>query len=499
MFLRSKDWGNNMQKRINIKDVSVLLDRLEKKFPEYQTPIVDLIEAQTKQPWKVLVATILSARTNDATTAEAVKRLFSVVNSIKALCELSVAEIEKLIYPVGFFRNKAKYLKALYSALENEFQGEIPETVEALIKLPGVGRKTANLVVAIGFHKPAICVDTHVHRIMNIWGFVKTKTPLETEMQLREKLPVKYWLTVNSLMVAHGQAVCRPVSPKCWQCVLEPKCLKLNVKPRKKEIVVKKKSSNTIDLISWNVNGIRAAEKKDFISYVKKSSAEIIAIQETKAQTSQLSDELVNIDGYTSHWFSAQKKGYSGVAIYTKINPINVINGIAQAEFDDEGRVITAEYKNFYLINCYFPNSQDELKRIDYKLAFNKAILNYCNILRKKKTVLICGDFNVAHKAIDLKNPKANENNAGYSLPEREAMDKFIAAGYVDTFRMFNRSPEEYSWWSYRFSARSKNIGWRIDYFCVDEKSKDRICNAHIFQNIMGSDHCPVGVTISVD
>lgn len=483
-------------KKIDTNAVGLLLDRLTKKFPEYKTPIVDLIEAQTQEPWKVLVATILSARTNDATTAQAVKRLFKKADSLKKLSSLKGEEIEKLIYPVGFYRNKAKYLKDLHSALEDKFDGVIPDTVEELVKLPGVGRKTANLVVAIGFHKPAICVDTHVHRIMNIWGFVETKTPLETEMALRETLPGKYWLTVNSIMVAHGQSVCRPVSPKCFECVLDDKCLKLGVKPRRKGKVVKGKEKNQIELISWNVNGIRAAEKKGFIEYVSNSGAEVVAVQETKAQPDQLSEELLNIDGYKSYFFSAKKKGYSGVGIYTKTEPLNVINGIGIAEFDDEGRVITAEYEDYYLVNCYFPNAQGELKRIDYKIAFNDALREYANKLREKKTVLVCGDYNVAHKPIDLKNPKSNENNAGYSLPERESMDKFIAAGYVDTFRMFNQEPEQYSWWSYRFSARSKNIGWRIDYFCIDEKSKARVVDAQIHQHIMGSDHCPVSVSI---
>jgi len=260
---------------------------------------------------------------------------------------------------------------------------------------------------------------------------------------------------------------------------------------------MKKQNKKTIDLISWNVNGVRAAEKKGFIEYVKTSGAAVIALQETKAQKDQLSDELLNINGYTSYWCSAQKKGYSGVALYSKTKPVKVIEGIGEAAFDDEGRVITAEYDDFYLVNCYFPNAQDALKRIDYKIAFNEAIRAFCHKLRTKKTVLICGDFNVAHKPIDLKNPKSNEKNAGYSIQERESMDDFIAAGYVDTFRMFDQSPEQYTWWSYRFSARAKNIGWRIDYFCIDEKSQERVVDAQIFQEVMGSDHCPVGVTIN--
>jgi len=256
--------------------------------------------------------------------------------------------------------------------------------------------------------------------------------------------------------------------------------------------------SKTVDLISWNVNGVRSAEKKGFIEYVKNSGAAAVAIQETKAGPDQLSEALRNIPGYSSYWCSAQKKGYSGVALFLKEKPLSVIRGIGVAAFDDEGRVITAEYKDYFLIGAYYPNAQEELARLDYKLAFNRAILAFCDKLRKKKGVIICGDFNVAHQAVDLKNPKANEGNAGFSPPERRAMDKFIAAGYVDTFRMFNKEPGQYTWWSYRFKAREKNVGWRIDYFCVDEKTAPRLKGAYIFSDVMGSDHCPVGITLAM-
>lgn len=477
-------------KTINI-DKAVPL--VAEKVKDLHVPIVDLVQAQTKEPWKVLVATILSSRTNDNTTAAAVKKLFKKVKTVNQLAQLSLEQLERLIYPVGFYRNKAKYLQKLPQALKDKFDGIIPDDVESLTKLPGVGRKTANLVVAVAFNKPAICVDTHVHRIMNIWNYVQTETPLETEMALRKKLPEKYWITINSILVAYGQSICRPISPHCDSCVINSLCPKKGVTPRKTK---RKKSTGQLLLMSWNVNGIRAVQKKGFLDVVQDLSPDILGLQETKAQPDQLEDELKQIPGYHSYWFSAERKGYSGVVVYSKLKPLKVIEGIGKKEFDVEGRTLTLEFDTFYFVNCYYPNAQHELNRIDYKVAFNDAIRRYCNKLKKSKTVVLCGDYNVAHKAIDLKRPKQNENNAGYSLPERESMDRFIAAGYVDTFRMFNPDPGHYTWWSYRSNAREKDIGWRIDYFCVDKESKKRVLDAGICKEVMGSDHCPVTMVL---
>lgn len=474
-------------------DIDRAIPLLAERVKDFQTPIVDLVQAQTKEPWKVLVATILSSRTNDLTTTEAVKKLFKRVDSLAELAKLPLKTIERLIFPVGFYRNKAKYLKQLHGVLEEKFNGVIPDDIDSLLKLPGVGRKTANLVVTVGFNQPGICVDTHVHRIMNIWNYVRTQTPLETEMALRRKLPEHYWIPINSILVAYGQSVCRPVSPHCDACVISSICPQKGVTPRK----VPKQTKGTLRLISWNVNGIRAVQKKGFVDIVQELNPDIFGIQETKAQPEQLDDELKQIPGYTSYWFSAKRKGYSGVAVYAKIKPLKVINGMGQEEFDNEGRTLTLEFDDFYFVNCYYPNAQDELKRIDFKVAFNNAILAYVNRLKRRKTVVLCGDYNVAHKAIDLKRPKANENNAGYSQPERDSMDRFIAAGYVDTFRMFNQEPGHYTWWSYRLNARARGIGWRIDYFCVDEESRKRVLDAGVCPDIMGSDHCPVTMVLA--
>lgn len=471
-------------------DVEEFIRVVADEVKGYQVPVVDLIAVQTKDPFKVLVATILSARTKDEVTALASSRLFAKVSDIDSLRALSEEEIRRLIYPVGFYKAKSGYLARLPSALAI-FGGKVPDAIDDLVTLPGVGRKTANLVRSVAFAKPAICVDTHVHRIMNIWGYVQTKTPLETEMALRAKLPERYWLTINSILVAFGQGTCKSVAPQCDICPLTEACPKNGVTPRKNRLL-KKPIVEGKTLISWNVNGIRALEKKGFVRVVQMLDPDILAVQETKAHPRQLSPEIRQIPGYHSFWHSAVRPGYSGVAVYAKNEPLAVIEGIGVEEFDCEGRVITLEYDDFFLVNAYFPNAQHGLPRIDFKLAFNSALHRFVEDLAKQKSVVVCGDFNVAHKAIDLKNPKENEQNPGYSLPERQWMDEFIGAGYVDTFRVFNQEPEQYSWWSYRFNARARNIGWRIDYFCVDPSSRARIKDARILSDVMGSDHCPV-------
>jgi exodeoxyribonuclease-3 len=471
-------------------DIDSFLETVASEVKDKDVPVVDLIAVQTRDPFKVLVATILSARTKDETTARASKKLFNLAPDSKALDLLTEDRIAKLIYPVGFYKNKAGYLTKLPEALK-QFGEEVPDTIEELITLPGVGRKTANLVVSVAFGKPAICVDTHVHRILNIWNYVETDTPLKTEMALREKLPQKHWITINSILVAFGQSICRPISPHCDTCTLAGKCPKKGVKPRKIP-GSRREKDQPLKFISWNVNGIRALEKKGFKDIVPDLDADVVAIQETKAQPEQLSEELKNIPGYTSYWHSAEKKGYSGVAFYTRLKPVSVLTGLGEEEFDSEGRVLTLEFDTWYLINIYFPNSGDKLKRLDFKLRFNDSLLAFAGKLGQKKDVILCGDFNVAHKEIDLKNPKNNIKNAGFTPEERGWMDSFIEAGFTDTFRIYNQKPEQYSWWSYRFNARAKNIGWRIDYFCVDKTARQKVTGAAILQEVTGSDHCPV-------
>jgi exodeoxyribonuclease-3 len=468
---------------------------LKKEVADYEVPVVDLIAAQTKDPFKVLLATILSARTKDEVTAAASKRLFNKVDSFDTLGRLSLAELEKIIHPVGFFRNKAKYLAALPSVLNKEFAGQIPDTVEQLVKLPGVGRKTANLVVAVAFNKPAICVDTHVHRIMNIWGYVETDTPLKTETALRGKLPEKYWMTINSLLVAFGQGTCKPRAPHCDRCVIAEFCPRLGVTPRRIKAGKNEKAvAGVRKFVSWNVNGLRAALKKGFLDVLHGFNADLFALQEIKAVPDQLPDEVKHIPGYSAYWYPAQKKGYSGTAVFSRQEPLNVMYGLGKNELDQEGRVLTLEFVDFYFITAYFPNAQHGLKRIQFKRDFNREILKFMDKLAKKKSVVLCGDLNVAHKAIDLANPKANVKNPGFSPEERAWMDEVTEAGYVDTFRLFNQDPEQYTWWSYRFNARVKNIGWRIDYFVVDPGSRDRVRSAAIHDDIPGSDHCPVSM-----
>jgi exodeoxyribonuclease-3 len=251
-----------------------------------------------------------------------------------------------------------------------------------------------------------------------------------------------------------------------------------------------------MELLSWNVNGLRACLKKGFIEWVKQRNPDILCIQETKLQPNQISFAL-ELPEYQTYWKSAQKKGYSGVAILSKRKPLSISTELGKAKFDREGRFLQLEFEEFYLINLYFPNAQRELKRINFKLRFNEFFLKYIEKIRDKKHLVICGDFNVAHEEIDLKNPKTNQNNAGFSPKEREWFTKLIQHGYIDTFRKFHPNIEgEYSWWTYRYNARKRNIGWRIDYFIINQEFQNRLESAFILKDIIGSDHAPVGVTI---
>ena len=395
---------------VNIEKFLILL---EEEVKGYNVPVVDLIAVQTKDPFKVLVATILSARTKDEVTAKASERLFAEADNVQELAELDEAGLQKLIFPVGFYKNKAKYLAALPGVLNRDFAGNVPRSMDELLTLPGVGRKTANLVLAQAFAIPAICVDTHVHRIMNIWGYVETKNPQQTEMALREKLPEKYWIPVNSILVAFGQGTCRPVSPHCDRCLLAAICPKKGVVPRK----IKKTSTKGIvlRLVSWNVNGLRAVYKKGFLESLAEMEPDVIGLQEIKAMPEQLPEDLQRLKGYHSYFYSALRKGYSGVAVYSKQKADRVIKGIGDARFDDEGRVLTLEFGKYFFITCYFPNAKGDLSRLDFKHDFNILLQSFAENLARKKSVVICGDYNVAHKEIDLANPKQNVNNAGFT------------------------------------------------------------------------------------
>lgn len=249
-------------------------------------------------------------------------------------------------------------------------------------------------------------------------------------------------------------------------------------------------------LISWNVNGLRACVGKGFLDYFKEQQADIFCLQETKLQEGQIELEL---DGYHQYWNYAEKKGYSGTAIFTKEKSISVHYGIGIEEHDKEGRVITLEFEKFYMITVYTPNSQEKLARLDYRMKWEEDFKNYLLELDKKKPVIVCGDLNVAHKEIDLKNPKTNRKNAGFSDEEREKMTKLLESGFVDSFRYFYPNKTDiYSWWSYRFSARAKNAGWRIDYFLVSDRIKENMKGAEIHTEILGSDHCPVLLNIDL-
>ena len=249
-------------------------------------------------------------------------------------------------------------------------------------------------------------------------------------------------------------------------------------------------------LISWNVNGIRACVQKGFLDFFKEVDADIFCIQESKMQEGQLT---LDLEGYHQYWNYAVKKGYSGTAIFTKQEPIAVSYGIGIEEHDQEGRVITLEFENFYMVTVYTPNSQNKLARLPYRMEWEDAFRAYLKELEEKKPVIMCGDLNVAHKEIDLKNPKTNRKNAGFTDEERNKFSELLESGYVDTFRHFYPEQEEvYSWWSYRFSARAKNAGWRIDYFVVSDCLKKQLVDAEIYTDVLGSDHCPVGLEIDI-
>lgn len=248
--------------------------------------------------------------------------------------------------------------------------------------------------------------------------------------------------------------------------------------------------------ISWNVNGLRACVQKGFLDFFNEIDADFVCIQETKLQEGQIDLQL---EGYEQYWNYAAKKGYSGTAIFTRHTPLGVAYGIGIEEHDQEGRVITLEYDNFYMVTVYTPNSQNELARLDYRMKWEDDFRAYLAELDKKKPVVVCGDMNVAHKEIDLKNPKTNRKNAGFTDEERSKFTELLEAGFTDTFRYFYPEAEGiYSWWSYRFRAREKNAGWRIDYFCVSDRLQEKLVSAAIHTEIFGSDHCPVEVQIEL-
>ena len=250
-------------------------------------------------------------------------------------------------------------------------------------------------------------------------------------------------------------------------------------------------------LFSWNVNGVRAIEKKGFLGWMSSTLPDVLCIQETKAKFEQLPDTLQNIDGYFSYWHSAEKLGYSGVATFSKKEPLHVQYGLGIDKYDKEGRVLITEFDNFLLYNIYFPNGQKDEIRLQYKLDFYDDLLEIIDDqVASGNNVIVAGDWNTAHKEIDLANPKANANYSGFLPVERAQLDTYVDHGYVDSFRLFHDEPDRYSWWTYRFGARQRNIGWRIDYFFTNQEFADNISDADIHEDVMGSDHCPVSIEL---
>ena len=252
-------------------------------------------------------------------------------------------------------------------------------------------------------------------------------------------------------------------------------------------------------ILSWNVNGIRAADRKGMFNWLKKESPNILCIQEIKALPEQVPPHLRNAPGYHVYWNSAERKGYSGVATFTKKRPLGTKKGFGIEKFDKEGRVLITEYPSFFLFNIYFPNGKKNDERLEYKLNFYDTFLGYADNLKAEgKNIVVCGDFNTAHKEIDLTHPKANENRSGFLPIERALMDTLVDHGYIDTFRYFNKEPDQYSWWDLKTRSRERNVGWRIDYFFVNKEFLPHLKKAFIMQDVMGSDHCPVGIEIKI-
>ena len=268
------------------------------------------------------------------------------------------------------------------------------------------------------------------------------------------------------------------------------------------KMATKRKKKKKITLVSWNVNGLRAVMKKDFIGSFRQLDADIVALQEIKLQESQLNDEMRNIDGYESFWsYASVKKGYSGVGVYSGLKPKNVKYGIDEPKYDNEGRILELDLGNFIFFNVYFPNGQMSEERLQYKLDFYEVFFSYTNALKKQgHSLIITGDYNTAHNEIDLKNPKNNENTSGFLRIERDWLDRIVSEGYIDTFRHFNPNTVKYSWWTYRFKARERNVGWRIDYFFVTQDIIDKgwIKDTIIYNDIYGSDHCPIGLVLEI-
>ncbi len=252
-------------------------------------------------------------------------------------------------------------------------------------------------------------------------------------------------------------------------------------------------------MISWNVNGIRAVHRKGAFDWFLQEQPDIFCVQETKAHPEQLVKDLLEIDGYSVYFSSAERKGYSGVAIYTREEPLIVKNGFGIERFDNEGRILIAEYEKFVLFNIYYPNGKGSKERLQYKMDFYDAFLEYADRLKNDgRKIIVCGDVNTAHKETDLARPKENEKTSGFLPEEREWIDTFLGHGYVDTFRLFNSEPDQYTWWDMKTRARDRNIGWRIDYFYMSEDLRDNVKAAYILPDVMGSDHCPIGIDVEI-
>ena len=394
-------------------------ERYEKVIAWFQDNIpVAETELHYNNPYELLIAVILSAQCTDKRVNIITPPLYKDFPTPEALAATTPEVIFEYIRSVSYPNNKAKHLVGMAKMLVNDFNSEVPDNLEDLIKLPGVGRKTANVIQSVVFKKAAMAVDTHVFRVSHRIGLVPDSctTPFSVEKELVKNIPEKLIPIAHHWLILHGRYVCQARTPKCDTCGLQMMC-------------------------------------KYFCNTYK----------------------------------------------VTKEEPKDVFYGINEPFYDNEGRVITLEFENYFFLTCYTPNSQSELKRLEYRMSWEEKFLSYLKKLEKTKPVILCGDLNVAHKEIDLKNPKTNMGNAGFTNEEREKFGTLLDSGFIDTFRYFHPDePGRYSWWSYRFNARKNNAGWRIDYFLVSEELKDKLVSADILSDIQGSDHCPVELVADI-
>lgn len=490
----------------------------------------------------MLVGILVSLRTTLENEQRAMDNILQRFRTDEELYLATEEEFNEAVKPAGMAAKRANLIKRALNYVDKELQRDW-ESLEALplevarIKLlgiPGFGPKAVDCLLSIGLGHPSMVVDVNVFHIASQlfdlpWAsypnYSDEKAVLQVKQILDEAVPKDTFICqiVHTLFLLYGKKIKRKKTSQ-EECLIKQYCLYCQRVSKQNQSSIQNLSNSSfieklpsfsqnynstvssdgftlnVNLLSLNVNGIRAASKKGFLNWLYDTNPYILCLQETKASRSQLSRELLDPSGYYAYWNSGTKPGYSGTAILSKEKPISVQFGLGIDEFDREGRVIIAEYYDFILINCYFPNGGRDHSRVPFKLAFYNAFIVKCEeLFRKKQTVIFCGDVNTAHKEFDLARPRANENKTGFLIEERNWIDKVIEAGYIDTFRfLFPQLKGQYTWWSNRANARGNNVGWRLDYFFMKSRTMERLTSAFIVPEVNLSDHCPVGISLTI-